>query len=122
MNYKYVISNTKFFLKTPTFKILYIVALLLIFSITLATKQTFPYSTYFELFNWLLYTPSFVLLGFFLIFLFSGFDIYFRFEKNHSYIIRLKSKRKYLTTLLSNIWIANTFLFLILLDWGFLSL
>lgn len=113
MNFKYIAKNIKYFLNTSTFKIIYIITILIGMSLLISYKYSNPSASYFELFLSLLSTNSFVIFSYFLTSLIAGINTYLTFEKKRSYIIRLENKKEYLIHLLKNIWSVNTVLFII---------
>ncbi len=114
MNYKYFKDNIIYFTKSSIFKMLYIFTLIVVVSIAYADKSLFPSATYIQLYIMLVTNPAFVSFCIFLIPLVSAIFIYSKFEKNRSYIIRLKNMKKYLLTLLKQIISVNIFIFVII--------
>lgn len=115
MNYKYLKDHLHYFLSTSLFKVLYVIAIIIPLSIMYGNKTMDPELTYVELFCSLMENPSFVLYSIFFLPLVASTSIYLRFEKNRSYLLRLKDKKTYLETLLGQVLSVNLFLFIILM-------
>ncbi len=113
MNYRYLKENLSHFMQTPVFKVLYIVSIVITLSIAYGTKSTNSNLTYIQLFLALMTNGAYVFYCLFFIPLITSISIYFRFEKNLFHILRLRTKKKYLSTLLKQVLIVNGFLFLV---------
>ncbi len=114
MKYRYLKDNLHYFLSTPLFKVLYVIAIIIPLSVMYGNKMSMPDLTYIGLFCSLIENPSFVLYSLFFIPLVASTSIYLRFEKNRFHILRLKNKKNYLKTLLGQVLSVNSFLFLVL--------